>query len=218
MENLLHLRSTCTWPSIYYEELDSLVPDTDSLRILEVGVAYGLHAEHLLTRFEKAIYFGIDPYVSEYDESDSFAMDVHMQYQHETSQLSMDSLYADVKYSLENRFRYRSFLIRSSLKPIEKLLPAESFDFIFIDGDHRPNAVESDIRCSLKLIKQDGIIAGDDYLWPGTKEVVLKICNEQNLIVNVLHCKNGHKIWYTSGFAGSTDNRGSKARCEHVVF
>ncbi len=48
-------------------------------------------------------------------------------------------------------------------------------DFIFIDGDHRREAVKEDIQIALYLIKNGGIIAGHDYGradWPGVKRAV----------------------------------------------
>lgn len=52
----------------------------------------------------------------------------------------------------------------------------EKADFIFIDGDHRYEAVLDDIKHALKLLKMPGgILAGHDYGredWPGVKKAV----------------------------------------------
>ena len=40
-----------------------------------------------------------------------------------------------------------------------------SFDFIYIDGDHTANAVYKDASLSFKALKVGGIIAFDDYDW-----------------------------------------------------
>lgn len=39
------------------------------------------------------------------------------------------------------------------------------FDFIYIDADHTADGVLSDARGSWKLLKTQGILAFDDYLW-----------------------------------------------------
>lgn len=41
----------------------------------------------------------------------------------------------------------------------------EMFDFIYIDGDHTSYGVYSDATLSLPLLKINGIMAFDDYLW-----------------------------------------------------
>jgi len=64
-------------------------------------------------------------------------------------------------------------------------------DFIFIDGDHRREAVEHDIEKSLKMLSDGGILAGHDYAmngWPAVKEVV----DEHFPNVNVIQ-----QIWWT---------------------
>lgn len=56
-----------------------------------------------------------------------------------------------------------------SFKPLVKA------DFIFIDGDHRFDAVMDDIKHALKYINSWGIIAGHDYghnEWYGVKQAV----------------------------------------------
>ncbi len=48
-------------------------------------------------------------------------------------------------------------------------------DFIFIDGDHRYDAVKEDIWTAIYSCKEGGIISGHDYAvsnWPGVKQAV----------------------------------------------
>ncbi len=45
------------------------------------------------------------------------------------------------------------------------MLPDASFDAIYIDGDHRADAVWHDARESWRLVKPNGIIIFDDYRW-----------------------------------------------------
>jgi predicted O-methyltransferase YrrM len=52
--------------------------------------------------------------------------------------------------------------IRGYSQDILPLLRDESFDFIYIDGDHSYNGVRSDIRHAKRLAKINGIICGDD--------------------------------------------------------
>jgi predicted O-methyltransferase YrrM len=51
----------------------------------------------------------------------------------------------------------------------------EQFDFIYIDGDHTAEGVYSDAVLSLPLLKTNGILAFDDYLWKhDTKDIMLE--------------------------------------------
>lgn len=42
-----------------------------------------------------------------------------------------------------------------------------SVDFIMLDGDHNYEGIHADIEAWLPKMKPRGIMAGDDYLWPG---------------------------------------------------
>lgn len=44
-------------------------------------------------------------------------------------------------------------------------LPANAFDIIYIDGDHRANGVLADAVLSFGLLRDGGILIFDDYLW-----------------------------------------------------
>ncbi len=54
-------------------------------------------------------------------------------------------------------------------KSCERLreLPFTSMDFIYVDGSHTTRDVLSDAVLSFDLLKVDGIMAFDDYLWQG---------------------------------------------------
>ena len=53
-----------------------------------------------------------------------------------------------------------------------------NFDFIFIDGGHDYVVVNNDIIKSLKVLKDNGIIAGDDYFTSRPNEQVQKAVHE----------------------------------------
>jgi SAM-dependent methyltransferase len=52
-----------------------------------------------------------------------------------------------------------------------------SLDFVFIDGDHDYAAVRADIVAWLPLVKDGGVLAGDDFLdqWPGVQRAVREL-------------------------------------------
>lgn len=53
--------------------------------------------------------------------------------------------------------------LRGRSEHICKDLASESFDFIFIDGDHHYKPVLADVRHAKRLIRPGGIICGHDY-------------------------------------------------------
>lgn len=81
--------------------------------------------------------------------------------------------------------QYGRFLRNTKRRPVElyrmtserayPLLKDFRFDFIFIDGDHRPNAVYLDgVEC-FKICRPQGYLLFDDYTWSeGTKNAIDK--------------------------------------------
>jgi hypothetical protein len=50
--------------------------------------------------------------------------------------------------------------------------PALGFDAVFIDADHRYEAVRDDIAAYAPMIRRGGTIAGHDYDWDGVRQAV----------------------------------------------
>lgn len=50
-----------------------------------------------------------------------------------------------------------------------------SLDFVFIDADHTYESVKEDLLAWLPKVKVGGVIAGDDYPWPGVSRAVNEI-------------------------------------------
>ena len=67
-----------------------------------------------------------------------------------------------------------------------------SVDFLFIDGDHSEAAVRSDILTFRRLVRDGGIVSGDDYLrvaLPGLRRAVDEIYPKKELF---------GRIWYVT--------------------
>ena len=66
---------------------------------------------------------------------------------------------------------------KNNSSEVESLFKDNYFDFIYIDGNHTYESVESDIKACIPKIKKGGYIAGHDYGYPlySVKEVVDKI-------------------------------------------
>jgi hypothetical protein len=62
--------------------------------------------------------------------------------------------------------------INGSSTDISKFYKNESLNFVFIDGNHDYENTKNDIFHWLPKIKQNGIIAGHDYTYPGVRKAV----------------------------------------------
>lgn len=55
--------------------------------------------------------------------------------------------------------------MKGKSREILRTLPLGSFDFIYIDGSHTTSDVLADAVLSFELLKENGILAFDDYRW-----------------------------------------------------
>jgi predicted O-methyltransferase YrrM len=58
-------------------------------------------------------------------------------------------------------------------------LDNQEFDFIMIDGDHDYLPVKSDIENFLPRLKKSGVLAIDDYQWPGVASVIQELHHQK---------------------------------------
>ena len=65
----------CSW-LISYGLVTDLAKSVSAKSVLEVGVAYGYHAQFLLETLPFISYIGVDPYLASYDINDPFCRDV----------------------------------------------------------------------------------------------------------------------------------------------
>ena len=63
------------------------------------------------------------------------------------------------------KFKDRVNIIRDKSQNILHMLPRKSYDFIYIDGDHKASSVIQDAVLSFYLLKIGGILIFDDYTW-----------------------------------------------------
>ena len=125
---------------------------------VEVGTSQGAHAKNILSRISqvKRLYL-VDPYV--YAEGIDDQHRVRGDYD-DNKKMAFEKLAP---------FKDRTVFI---YEPFNSDLIPEKVDFIYIDGDHSTEAVMSDIRESLKIIKEDGIIAGHDIHYKSVRKGV----------------------------------------------
>ena len=121
----------------------------------EVGVYDGWHALDMMETLPIKKLFLVDPYQAygEYYESVGNPR---------KSQKALDERMAVAKKVLE-KYGDKVEFIRKFSEEAAKLIPDESLDFVYIDGNHQYEFVKKDIESWYPKVKKGGIIGGDDY-------------------------------------------------------
>lgn len=88
--------------------------------------------------------------------------------------LKVQNVYSTFLRNIEPVRHVITPLRMNSLDAAAKFADGE-IDFLMLDGDHSYEAISADIEAWLPKMKPGGVMAGDDYLWPG----VTKAADEQ---------------------------------------
>lgn len=128
---------------------------------LEIGCYAGESTEQFLRSQRFSKFYCIDPWTTGYDENDISSKT------NDIAEIEFDkriSIYNNVE-KIKN-FSYNVY------NKIEN----NTLDFIYIDGDHRYNAVLNDIKQYYNKVKDNGIISGHDFLytWPQVQQAVME--------------------------------------------
>lgn len=145
---------------------DSLIPQTNPTRILEIGSYEGASTCYLIEKLaalkEIEIHCvdtwegGVEHKKGGGGEANMF--DVEKRFHHNTK-VAISKVENTVQLVLHKEF---------SDVALPKLLADGKqgyFDFIYVDGSHQAPDVLCDALLSFRLLKNNGVIAFDDYLW-----------------------------------------------------
>ena len=195
-DRLLNYRNQCSWIDLYYGNVELLIKLINAKNIIEVGVAYGYHADSLLSNLPKLNYVGIDPYPAVYDVDDHFPTYVSRLFSCGPED-AMNRLYLTVNTWLTSKYQSRFNLIREASLNAVKTIEFESVDIVFLDGDHRFEVVSEEIERYWPLVNKGGILAGDDYEWPGVKMAVENFSKAESVPIFFLSNENrGYATWF----------------------
>merc|ERR1711924_247319 len=123
----------------------------------------------------------VDPYHLNDDEFIQFHSDGHLEQRQGAA------------HSNVFPFRHRAtFMAQRSIEAASWIRPG-FLDLVFIDGDHRYEAVLKDLHAWWPTLKEDGILAGHDYTvnHPGVAQAVHEFAAEKNVTLYL-----GLEIWY----------------------
>lgn len=170
----------------YSHDLEQILPvgTQDELQILEIGSFEGestvWFVENLLNNQNSTITC-IDPWTSYNQKTDSLNS-----YNNNISKEDFSDLSEGYVFSNEYETFVRNIVETNKLPQIhimkglsDVILPnlmstKQQYDIIFIDGNHTAPYVMSDAIMSWKLLKLNGIMVFDDYLWGLDKPETLR--------------------------------------------
>lgn len=126
------------------------ITSTISMSMVEIGSYAGDSTRVFAKNFGKV--FSIDPYLNGYDDNDSSSYSIPMAEVKEYFKKEILDIHKNVAQ-----------LVMSSKEASLFFKEREIFDFIYIDGNHKPEFVEEDIKLWLPKVKTGGWIGGHDY-------------------------------------------------------
>jgi len=147
----------------------------------EIGVNRGNFSKLILKIVKPKKLYLIDPWTHFSGEKQNEA--------------KMDENYNKTLKRVKNEIESGQVIIKkeSSLDVLSKF-EDNSFDWIYVDGDHRYEFVKKDLELSYSKVKKNGFITGDDYnhKWGPRKKQVAKAVDEfiNKDIVEVIQLKN----------------------------
>ena len=127
------------------------------LKIMEIGTAGGNTTEEILTnvmRNNQSVLYAFDPFIP-YPDKDLRDNDLVLNN-------FLNRFKSDIA---ENRLKFSRITSFDGLINLYKSDHKETFDLIFIDGNHAAKSVLEDFFLSLPLVKKNGYILFDDYEW-----------------------------------------------------
>ena len=121
--------------------------------ILEIGSFEGASATRFLTLLPRARITCVDPFTGEACGGPEYYGNVA------TIEARFDANMASFGSRVEK-------IVSRSIPALDALSQAgRTFDVIYIDGDHARDAVLLDSVLAWRLLKEDGVLIWDDYLW-----------------------------------------------------
>jgi len=126
---------------------------------MEIGVAYGENAENILRQWKGCGLFLVDPW------------DIKKcgEYIDPINSHDFDRAFSICVRQLE-KFPLRSIALRMTSNEALKLIPKETLDFCYIDGNHHEPQITSDITAWWERVRVGGVLGGHDYYDTDTKE------------------------------------------------
>lgn len=179
------LKAEGIWPTHYISAI-GLIPLLQKLgpniKGLEIGVCRGENIARFLDDCPNIAHIdAVDPFMA-YDDPNG-GMD----------QAMMDTFHA---LTIKNFSAYpgRVTLHRMTSVQFAQTVPDNTYDYLFIDGDHSYDAVISDIKAWYPKLKTGGLFCGHDVLVKDVQRAIVEFRDANAITTPVQLCKN--TVWY----------------------
>lgn len=167
-----------------YDILDLLPPGP--VVGAEIGTDTGINARELLLQRSDLFLWTVDPWVADLDFTEVGRATALKFYEERvgefvrvgrTKHVRLDSLQAAEHFA--------------GRMPWEGIKRCMSFDFVYIDADHREAAVRQDLRAWWPLLKAGGLMAGHDFEDPGVHTPVIQFAKAHRLDLQIINEHGG---------------------------
>ncbi len=145
----LNQRNPVEIPNYGRDQFAGLLAEMGFNKGVELGVAHGIYSEVLMQANPELELWGVDMYVP------------HKGYKDYVKQSTFQQMEQNAHNRLDKYPKYH--FIKEWTVEAAKQFEDESLDFVYIDADHKFEAVVADIAAWLPKIRKGGIIAGHDY-------------------------------------------------------
>lgn len=184
------------WGGGYYHVIPKLINDNQFKVGAEIGVAYGGHAESILSKTEIEMLYLVDPYQPDPQGTDGYTLPNGKEFgKEEYEELYLHALHRTRKY--KNGFDPRTKFIRDTSHAastvVDKHLGDGYLDFVFIDAKHTYNDLMADLKLWSPLVRNGGIVSGHDFghdSYPGIEK-----CVRDWALGSVINIEDGYVWW-----------------------
>ena len=159
----------------------------DNINFLEIGSFEGMGTNYFIDNFllgNNSLITCVDPWIK---YSDSTVTKISG-WDNLINENTYDIFINNTKYN-KNKIIIKKGLSCDILPNMEKI-----YDFIYIDGDHSEKAVWLDAVYSFKILRNNGIIIFDDYMWntgdKSPKNAIDKFLDEYKNYIEVISINN----------------------------
>lgn len=156
----------------------SYLEGREDLIVAEIGVWRGRNAEFLAKNLSIDKMYLIDPY-NTYDEYDS-----------KTDIKEMRSAREQAHRRMKDQCKVE-WIEKYSNEAVTDI--NEKLDYVYIDGNHSYKYVKNDVEDYYPLLREGGIMAGDDMDWDGVSQAITEFAFKNDL---QLHLEPYHPDWY----------------------